>query len=73
MSDRLYEIVVFGATGYTGKLAAELITTSLPTDLRWALAGRSAAKLEAVAAEVKKYNPDRIQPSESAMQKLSSA
>ncbi len=64
-ANRLYDIVVFGATGYTGKLTAEYITTSLPTDLRWALAGRSVAKLEAVAEEVKGFNPDRIQPSKS--------
>lgn len=59
---RQYDIVVFGATGYTGKLTAEQVTTHLPTDLNWALAGRSASKLEAVAAECKILNPDRIQP-----------
>jgi short subunit dehydrogenase-like uncharacterized protein len=61
-ASRQYEIVVFGATGYTGKLTAEHITTNLPSDLKWALAGRSASKLEAVAAECKALNPDRIQP-----------
>lgn len=59
---RLYDIVVFGATGYTGKLTAEYITANLPTDLQWALAGRSKAKLESVAAECKILNPDRVQP-----------
>jgi hypothetical protein len=59
---RQYDLVVFGATGYTGKLTAEHITTNLPTDLKWALAGRSAKKLEAVATECKTLNPDRIQP-----------
>jgi hypothetical protein len=59
---RQYDIVVFGATGYTGKLTAEHITAELPTDLKWALAGRSASKLEAVAADCKAINPDRIQP-----------
>jgi len=62
MSSRQYDLVVFGATGYTGKLTAEHITTNLPTDLKWALAGRSASKLEAVAAECKSLNPDRSQP-----------
>ncbi|KAE9367343.1 hypothetical protein N431DRAFT_561351 [Stipitochalara longipes BDJ] len=61
-ASRQYDIVVFGATGYTGKLTAEYITTQLPTDLKWALAGRSASKLEAVAAECKALNPDRVQP-----------
>lgn len=61
---RQYDIVIWGASGYTGKLAAEHIARSFPTDLRWALAGRSASKLEAVAAECKALNPDRIQPGE---------
>jgi len=61
-ASRQYDIVVFGATGYTGKLTAEHITKGLPTDLKWALAGRSASKLEAVAAEIKALNPDRVQP-----------
>ncbi|TVY82175.1 putative trans-acting enoyl reductase [Lachnellula suecica] len=59
---RAYDLVVFGATGYTGKLTAEYIATKLPTDLKWAIAGRSRSKLEAVAAECKTLNPDRIQP-----------
>jgi hypothetical protein len=59
---RQYDLVLFGATGYTGKLTAEHIATSLPTDLKWALAGRSAAKLEAVAADCKSFNADRVQP-----------
>lgn len=62
-ASRQYDIVVFGATGYTGKLTAEYIAKSLPSDLRWALAGRTASKLEAVAAECKSINTNRIQPS----------
>jgi hypothetical protein len=66
MSARQYDVVVLGATGYTGKFTAEHIATSLPTDLRWALAGRSRQKLERVAAECKSLNPDRIQPGKKA-------
>ncbi|KAK5174520.1 uncharacterized protein LTR77_001600 [Saxophila tyrrhenica] len=61
-NDRLYECVVLGATGYTGKYTAEHITTHLPTDFRWAIAGRSEAKLNAVANELKQLNPNRTQP-----------
>lgn len=60
--NRQYDIVIFGATGYTGELTAEYITMNLPNDLRWALAGRSRSKLEAVLAECKALNADRIQP-----------
>jgi hypothetical protein len=66
MSARQYDVIVLGATGYTGKFTAEHIATSLPTDLRWALAGRSRQKLERVAAECKSLNPDRIQPGKKA-------
>ncbi|RSL58668.1 hypothetical protein CEP53_006069 [Fusarium sp. AF-6] len=59
---RQYDLVVFGATGYTGKWTAEYITTHLATDLKWAVAGRSESKLQAVVDECKKRNPDRLPP-----------
>lgn len=59
---RQYDLIVFGATGYTGKYTAQHITTNLPTDLKWAIAGRSHDKLEKLAAEIKPLNPDRRQP-----------
>lgn len=61
-SGRQYDIVLFGATGYTGKLTAEYVARTLPTDIKWAIAGRSESKLEAVVAKCKELNPDRIQP-----------
>lgn len=60
--DSSYELVVLGATGYTGKLVAEHITTSLPTDIKWAVAGRNAQKLKNLTESLKKLNPDRVQP-----------
>ncbi|KAK1828460.1 saccharopine dehydrogenase [Podospora conica] len=60
---RQYDIVVFGATGYTGKLTAEHIAAHLPTNLRWAIAGRSATKLQAVLDRLRALNPDRSPPS----------
>ncbi|GAD91801.1 saccharopine dehydrogenase, putative [Paecilomyces variotii No. 5] len=61
-SEKALDFVLLGPTGYTGKLCAEHIVQHLPTDLRWALAGRSAGKLEAVAKELRALNPDRTQP-----------
>jgi hypothetical protein len=63
--DRQYDIVVFGATGYTGKLTAEHITKDLPLDLKWAVAGRSRQKLEELAANCKSLNSERRQPGKS--------
>jgi short subunit dehydrogenase-like uncharacterized protein len=47
-ADRPYDIVLFGATGFTGELTAEYLAGYAPPDTRWALAGRNQAKLEAV-------------------------
>ena len=48
------DLVVFGATGFTGRLVAEYLLASqgVGRALRWALAGRSLAKLEAVRDEL---------------------
>lgn len=59
---REYQLVLFGATGYTGKLTAQSIATYLPTDLTWAIAGRSMSKLEELAEVCKAISPDRVQP-----------
>ncbi|KAL4807554.1 Saccharopine dehydrogenase-domain-containing protein [Aspergillus unguis] len=61
-SNREFDIVVLGPTGYTGKYCAEHIVKNLPTNLKWALAGRSPQKIEGVAQELKKLNPDRAEP-----------
>jgi short subunit dehydrogenase-like uncharacterized protein len=51
---REYDVVVYGATGFTGRLVAEhmLATYGVGRGARWAMAGRSKAKLEAVRAEI---------------------
>lgn len=49
---REFDVIVYGATGYTGRLVAEYIAQSYPTGVRWAMAGRSMAKLEAVRDEM---------------------
>ena len=50
--EREYDLVLFGATGFTGGLTADYLAAHGPTNLRWALAGRNRAKLEAVAARL---------------------
>ncbi|WP_328552304.1 saccharopine dehydrogenase family protein [Streptomyces sp. NBC_00358] len=45
-SDRPYDIVLFGATGFVGELTAEYLAAHAPEGLRWAIAGRSTEKLE---------------------------
>lgn len=61
-ADRQYGIVLLGATGYTGRLTASVIAEQLPTNLKWAIAGRSRSKLESLAKELQEINPDRLRP-----------
>src|SRR6476469_8258767 len=49
MPERDYDIVLFGATGFTGALTAEYLARHAPEGLRWALAGRNRAKLDALS------------------------
>ncbi|MDJ0954416.1 MAG: saccharopine dehydrogenase NADP-binding domain-containing protein [Acidimicrobiia bacterium] len=50
--DPEFDIVVWGATGFTGRLAVEKLATRAQSlgDLRWAIGGRNKAKLEALRA-----------------------
>jgi short subunit dehydrogenase-like uncharacterized protein len=52
--DREFDVIVFGATGFTGRLVAEYLVGQygVDRDVSWAMAGRSRAKLEAVRAEI---------------------
>ncbi|MFE2510871.1 saccharopine dehydrogenase family protein [Streptomyces naganishii] len=44
-TDRPYDVVLFGATGFVGTLTAEYLATHAPEGLRWAIAGRGEARL----------------------------
>eukprot|EP01099_Mayorella_cantabrigiensis_P001943 TRINITY_DN1837_c0_g1_i1.p1 TRINITY_DN1837_c0_g1~~TRINITY_DN1837_c0_g1_i1.p1 ORF type:complete len:364 (-),score=90.46 TRINITY_DN1837_c0_g1_i1:277-1335(-) len=56
---RPYQIVVWGATGFTGKLTAEYLASAVPPNFRWAIAGRNRQRLEEVKKDVlKKARPD---------------
>ncbi|MDA9436365.1 saccharopine dehydrogenase family protein [Bradyrhizobium sp. CCBAU 51627] len=50
MSSAKFDIVVYGATGFTGQLVAEYLATHYRGDasLKWAMAGRSLEKLKSV-------------------------
>jgi hypothetical protein len=47
---RELDIVIVGASGYTGRLCTKYFATELPSMLRWAIAGRSKGKLEKLVA-----------------------
>lgn len=47
---RTFDIVLFGATGFTGRLVAEYLATHAPAETRIALAGRNTTRLEQIRA-----------------------
>ena len=49
-----FDLIVYGATGYTGRLVAEYLAGKYGVggDVKWAMAGRSAYKLAAVRDEI---------------------
>jgi short subunit dehydrogenase-like uncharacterized protein len=55
--DREFDVVLFGATGFTGGLTAEYLATRVPEGCRWALAGRSRGRLESVRERLVRIDP----------------
>jgi short subunit dehydrogenase-like uncharacterized protein len=55
MTDKKYDIVVYGATGFTGRLVAEYLNSNYGNggEVRWAMGARNLSKLESVRAEMK--------------------
>jgi short subunit dehydrogenase-like uncharacterized protein len=54
-----HDLVLFGATGFTGGLVADYLAehAELPEPANWALAGRDRSRLEAVRARLAARNP----------------
>ena len=52
--DRQYDLIVWGASGFTGRLVVEYLADRYPPggDLNWAVGGRNRAKLEEVLSEI---------------------
>ncbi len=59
---RQYDVVLFGGTGFTGGLTADYLAAHAPAEMRWALAGRNRAKLDAVAARLAAASPEAPKP-----------
>ncbi|CAG9465143.1 unnamed protein product [Pedinophyceae sp. YPF-701] len=57
---RPFDLVVIGATGFTGSLICEHIAREYPTTkglFKWAIAGRNRSKLESVKAQLADIDP----------------
>jgi short subunit dehydrogenase-like uncharacterized protein len=47
-NDRKYDLVLYGASGFTGRQTVEYCRRFAPSGLRWAIAGRNRSKLDSV-------------------------
>jgi short subunit dehydrogenase-like uncharacterized protein len=56
--DREFDVVLFGATGFTGGLTADYLAGAVPDGCRWALAGRNQGKLAAVRDRLTATHPE---------------
>src|SRR5262245_33585679 len=58
-SARPYDVLLWGATGYTGRLVAEFLLTryGVGAKLNWALGGRNRGKLESVRGDLEAVHP----------------
>ncbi len=54
---RPYDIVLFGASGFTGGLTAEYLARNAPAGCRWALAGRDEDRLRRVRERLAAVDP----------------
>lgn len=53
MTERRYDVVLYGASGFTGRQTVNYFAAHTHSgELRWAIAGRDRAKLEAVRAQL---------------------
>jgi len=59
--DKPHDIVLWGASGFTGRLVAEYLVRHAPNGLRLALAGRNRGKLEALRTELSRSLPRAAQ------------
>jgi len=64
-TDRKYDIVFWGASGFTGQLTCEYIATKIHAGeltLRWAIGGRNEAKLKSIQAQLKAQTEGQVEP-----------
>jgi short subunit dehydrogenase-like uncharacterized protein len=57
-SARAFDLLVYGATGFTGTLVARYLAFRAPATLRWGVAGRNRAALETLVRRLEGKHPD---------------
>lgn len=57
MATREYDLVLYGATGDAGRAIASHLAQAVPQSFKWAIAGRSKARLEVLRSKVLAEHP----------------
>lgn len=52
MAERTFDLILMGATGFTGRRAAKYLQEHAPDSLKWGIAARNLPRLHAIASEV---------------------
>ncbi len=60
---RPYDLVLLGATGFTGGLTAAYLAEHMPADGQWAIAGRDLGRLRTVREQLTVAHPAGVRPS----------
>lgn len=60
--NREFDVILVGATGFTGHLVAKWFVQEVSKDLRWAIAGRSQEKLDSIKDSLRKQDHVRSEP-----------
>ena len=56
MAENRYDLVIFGATGFTGQYVAEEVARIVEDEkITWAVAGRNLNKLKVILENVEKH------------------
>ncbi len=61
MQDKQYDIVLFGATGFTGQLITQYLSHNAEKEnIKWAIAGRDEKKLKSISSSCMGLKPDTV-------------
>lgn len=60
MSDREFDVILYGASGFTGRQTVAYFRDHAPKTIRWAIAGRNESKLQKVAQDLLPENPPEV-------------
>ncbi len=66
MEKRPFDVILYGATGFTGRQTVRYFEQYAPPGVRWAVAGRNRGKLQALGASVPVLVADSTDPREAA-------